>query len=69
MTPVAVQLLMSVGWTAVGVVLILGGTLLFDALTPIDYRAEIRKGNVAAGLVLAAVVLAVGAVVVSVLVT
>ncbi|MFM2158616.1 MAG: hypothetical protein RLZZ124_1090 [Cyanobacteriota bacterium] len=69
MTPVPVQLLMSVGWTAVGVVLILGGTLLFDALTPIDYRAEIRKGNVAAGLVLAAVVLAVGAVVVSVLVT
>ena len=47
------QLLLTVGWTFVGVILIYGGLLLFDALSPTDYRAEIRKGNVAAGLVFA----------------
>ena len=63
------QLLLSLAWTVVGVVLVLGGTWLFDRLTPIDYRAEIRKGNVAAGVVLASVVLSITAVVVSNLVT
>lgn len=69
MTRPVLQLLLTVGWTLVGVVLIYGGTVLFDRLAPIDYRAEIRKGNVAAGLVLAAVILAVAAVVVAVLST
>ncbi|MAR06169.1 MAG: DUF350 domain-containing protein [Cyanobium sp. NAT70] len=63
------QLLLSLAWTVVGIVLVLGGTWLFDRLTPIDYRAEIRKGNVAAGVVLASVVLSITAVVVSNLVT
>jgi uncharacterized membrane protein YjfL (UPF0719 family) len=63
------QLLYTVGWTVVGVLLVYAGTVLFDRLAPIDYRAEIRKGNVAAGLVLAAVILAVAAVVVTVLAT
>ncbi|MFN7677993.1 MAG: DUF350 domain-containing protein [Cyanobacteriota bacterium] len=57
------QLLQTLGWTVVGVLLVYGGTLLFDRLSPIDYRAEIRGGNVAAGLVLAAVVLGVSAIV------
>lgn len=69
MTPLPLQLLLTLLWTVAGVLLILGGTWLFDQLTPIDYRAEIRRGNVAAGLVLAAVTLAVAAVVVAVLVT
>ena len=71
MTPAKplVQLALTVGWSLVGVLLIYGGTLLFDQLAPLDYRAEIRKGNVAAGLVLAAVILAVAAVVVAVLVS
>jgi uncharacterized membrane protein YjfL (UPF0719 family) len=67
MPSIPLQLLLSVGWTVVGVLLLLGGTALFDWLTPIDYRAEIRRGNVAAGLVVAAVILAVAAVVVAVL--
>lgn len=62
-----VQLLLTLGWTLVGVLLVYGGALLFDWLAPIDYRAEIRKGNVAAGLVMAAVILSVAAVVVVVL--
>ena len=69
MTPLPLQLLLTLLWTVVGVLLILGGTWLFDRLTPIDYRAEIHRGNVAAGLVLAAVILAVAAVVVAVVVT
>jgi uncharacterized membrane protein YjfL (UPF0719 family) len=43
--------------------------LLFDRLSPIDYRNEIRKGNTAAGVVLGAVILAIAAVVVTVLST
>ncbi|MCP9841376.1 DUF350 domain-containing protein [Synechococcus sp. J7-Johnson] len=63
------QLLLTVGWTVVGVILIYGGLLLFDKLSPIDYRAEIRKGNVAAGVVQGAVILAIAAVVVGILTT
>ena len=61
------QLLLTVGWTFLGVILIYGGLLLFDRLSPIYYRNEIRKGNTAAGLVLGAVILAIAAVVVAVL--
>ncbi len=68
MPQVLEQLLLTVFWTIVGVLLILGGTWLFDRLTPIDSRAEIRKGNTAAGVVVAAIIVAVGAVVVAVLV-
>jgi uncharacterized membrane protein YjfL (UPF0719 family) len=63
------QLLLTVGWTVVGVILIYAGVALFDRLSPIDYRAEIRRGNVAAGVVLAAVILAIAAVVAVVLST
>ncbi|CAK6695377.1 DUF350 domain-containing protein [Synechococcus sp. CBW1107] len=63
------QLLLTVGWTVVGVILIYAGLLLFDKLSPIDYRSEIRKGNVAAGVVLGAVILAIAAVVVGILTT
>ncbi|MFM7640611.1 MAG: DUF350 domain-containing protein [Cyanobium sp.] len=63
------QLLQTLGWTIVGVLLVYAGTLFFDRLSPIDYRAEIRNGNVAAGLVLAAVVLGVSAIVAVILST
>lgn len=63
MSKPVVQLLQSLGWTFVGVLLVYAGTLLFDRLSPIDYGTEIRKGNVAAGLVLGAVILGVSAVV------
>jgi uncharacterized membrane protein YjfL (UPF0719 family) len=67
MAPRLTQLLLTIGWTVIGVLLIYGGTWLFDVLAPIDYRSEIRKGNVAAGVVVAAVILGVAAVVVAVL--
>ncbi|MFO8238775.1 MAG: DUF350 domain-containing protein [Prochlorococcaceae cyanobacterium] len=69
MAPRLTQLLLTIGWTFIGVLLIYSGTWLFDRLTPLDYRSEIRKGNVAAGLVVAAVILGVAAVVVAMLVS
>jgi uncharacterized membrane protein YjfL (UPF0719 family) len=63
------QMLLMVGWTFLGIILIYFGLLLFDRLSPIDYRAEIRRGNIAAGVVLGAVILAIAAVVVAVLST
>lgn len=63
------QLLLTMGWSLAGVVLIYASTWLFDRLSPIDFRREIREGNVAAGLVLAAVILGTAAVVATVLAT
>jgi len=63
------QMLLTVGWTVFGVMLIYAGARLFDRLAPIDYRAEIRKGNLAAGVVMAAVILAIASVVVVVIAT
>ena len=63
------QMLLMVGWTFLGIILIYLGLLLFDSLSQIDYRAEIRRGNIAAGVVLGAVILAIAAVVVAVLST
>ncbi|MGC6481986.1 MAG: DUF350 domain-containing protein [Synechococcus sp.] len=65
MNPLVFQAVTMIGWAAFSVVLIFGGTALFDALTPVDYRLEIRKGNVAAGLVVTAVVLSISALVVT----
>ena len=61
------QLVLSLQWTIAGILLIVGDVWMFDRLTPLDYRGEIRRGNVAAGLVVGAVVLAVTAVVVTVI--
>ena len=69
MSQLVTQVLLTIGWSFISVLLILGGTWLFDRLTPIDYRAEVRKGNVAAGLVVAAVVISITAIVVTVVLT
>ncbi len=59
----------TVGWAFVGVLLLYGGVRLFDLLDPIDYREEIRKGNVAAGMILASLVIAIAAIIVAVILT
>ena len=48
MNSIVLQAVSMIGWAAFSVVLIFGATALFDVLTPIDYRSEVRKGNVAA---------------------
>ena len=61
------QVLLTVGWTFLGVILLYASTWLFDRLHPIDFRREINKGNVAAGIVLAAVILAIAGILATVL--
>lgn len=59
----------TIGWTFVGVILLYGGVRLFDLLDPIDYREEIRKGNVAAGVIVASIIVAIAAIIISVILT
>jgi len=68
MLPVLQTIGATIGWTFVGVVLLYGGVRLYDLLDPIDYRAEIRKGNIAAGIKLAALILGLTAIIVTVLI-
>lgn len=68
MLPVLQTIGATVGWTFVGVVLLYGGVQLYDLLDPIDYRTEIRKGNIAAGIKLAALILGLTAIIVTVLI-
>ncbi|CAA9566525.1 hypothetical protein AVDCRST_MAG81-1121 [uncultured Synechococcales cyanobacterium] len=59
----------TVGWTVVGVLLFYGGVRLYDFLDPIDYREEVKRGNVAAGILISAIIIALAAIVITVLVT
>ncbi len=58
------RILATFGWTIVGVLVFYAGTRLYDMLDPIDYRAEIQRGNLAAAIKLAAVTLGLAAIVV-----
>jgi uncharacterized membrane protein YjfL (UPF0719 family) len=64
MTRVLVDYLTAIGWGIVGAVsLAVGlGILLrvFDWLTPVNEWEEIKKGNIAVGIIVAAVILALG---------
>lgn len=59
----------TLGWTVLAVILFYGGVRLFDWFDPIDYQAEIRRGNIAAGVLLSAVIVALAAIVITVIVT
>lgn len=65
--PLLIRVLESVGWTFLSVVLFYVGLRLYDILDPIDHRAEIRKGNLASGILQAAIVLALAAIVIAVI--
>ena len=59
----------TIGWTAVGIVVLYVATRVYDMLDPIDYQAEIKAGNVAAAIKLAAVTIGLAAIVVAAIVT
>ena len=59
----------SIGWTIIGVIIFIGGARLYDILDPIDYREEIKKGNVGAGIQMAAVTIALAAIVIMAIAT
>lgn len=69
MSAIFQEVIATVGWTILAVVLFYGGVRLFDQLDPIDYQAEIRKGNLAAGLLLAAVIVSLAAIVITMILT
>ncbi|QIZ70121.1 DUF350 domain-containing protein [Oxynema aestuarii] len=56
-------------WSFLGIILLYLGVRLFDKLDPIDYRAEVEKGNLAAGVIVASIILSLAAIVISVIVT
>lgn len=66
--PLLLKLAETVGWAIFAVVIFYGSLRLFDLLDPIDYRAEIRDGNVAAGIIMAAMVVSIAAIIIAVLV-
>ena len=63
------KVLACLGWSMLGVLVFYFGSVLFDKLDPIDYKAEIEKGNLAAALKLSAVMLAIAAIVVAAMVS
>lgn len=63
------DVLATIGWTILAVILFYGGMRLFDLFDPIDYQAEIRRGNIAAGVLLAAVILSLSAIIIAVILT
>ena len=67
--PFLLQLAETIGWSVLAVVLFYGSLRLFDILDPIDYQAEIRRGNIAASLILASTVLAISGIIITVLIT
>ncbi|WP_227498591.1 DUF350 domain-containing protein [Synechococcus sp. PCC 7336] len=62
--PILIQVISTIGWAVLAVLLCYGGVKLFDLLDPIDYRQEIERGNIAAAIVVAAVILALASIVI-----
>ncbi len=58
------RVLATFGWTIVGVLVFYVGARVYDALDPIDYKAEIQRGNMAAAIKLASVTIGLAAIVV-----
>lgn len=67
--PIIQNIFATVGWTFLAVLLFYGGVRLFDLLDPIDYQTEIRRGNIAAGMLMAAVIVALAAIIIAVIIT
>ena len=68
MNSIVLQAVSMIGWAAFGCSDFWRNGIVRSA-HPIDYRAEIRKGNIAAGFVVAAVIVSISGVVVTLLVT
>ncbi len=47
------SVLATIVWVIVGTVLLYLSLRLFDRLDPVDFKGEVQRGNVAAGIVLA----------------
>jgi uncharacterized membrane protein YjfL (UPF0719 family) len=63
------KILETLGWTVLGIVVLYTAVWLFDRLDPINYREEIRSGNIAAGMIVSAIILGIAAIIVAVILT
>lgn len=63
------EMLITVGWTFLAVLLFYGGVRLYDLLDPIDHESELRRGNVAVGLLLSAVIVSLAAIIIAVIIS
>jgi len=59
----------TLAWSIAGVLILFASLWIFDRLDPTDFRKEIQDGNVAAGIILAAMILSIAAIVVAILLT
>jgi uncharacterized membrane protein YjfL (UPF0719 family) len=66
---IAERLISALGWTFASVIIFYAGSWFYDLLDPIDYRKEIENGNIAAGIKMAAVTLAIAAIVIAAIIT
>lgn len=57
----------TLGWAALGLLVLYAGTRIFDMLDPIDYRKEIEAGNTAAAVKLGAITVSLAAIIVVVI--
>ena len=53
----------SIVWAVIGVAILIGAAWVFDRFHPIEFQAEIKRGNVAAALFLSSVVLGISLIV------
>ncbi len=51
------SVLSSIVWALIGVILLVAAFRVFDAVDPVAYHEEIKKGNTAAGVVMAGVMI------------
>lgn len=65
MDPVAVasSVLSSVVWALIGVLLLLAAVRIFDLMDPVPYRELVKEGNVAAGIVLGGLLIAMSVII------
>lgn len=59
------EFVLTVAWTVISAALLFITALAFDRLHPIEFQKGIGEGNVAAGIVLAAIILALGIIIAS----
>lgn len=64
-----VMVLTTIVWGFLGIILLYFGVQLFDKLDPIDYRSQVERGNLAAGVIVASIILSLAAIIVSVIIT
>lgn len=67
--PVVQAIGSSIAWTVLGILLLYFGVRLFDAIDPINYRQAVQDGNIAAGITVGAVILAIAGIVIATIVT